>query len=254
MVDMAHDGDDRRTGNLIARLVGLAKEAFFDVRIRDALHRVAHLFRHELRGIRVDRVSDLVHLAHLHEQADHIHAAFRHAVREFLDGDGLGQHDFAHDLLARFVALVALHALHAALERGHGTLALILIRGDGRCGEATRAFSMPGFGFSARPGAGSFTFALRGASSSSKSAGLRGGTAPGVRCGRISPNSGLTAGGTPPPRRGPPGPRAERPPPGAWPGRGPKPRRTVPCGRSPSRRGAPSPRGHRNDAARRLRG
>ncbi len=104
---------------MVARLVGLAEEAFFHVCIRDALHGVAHFLRHELRGIRVDRVGDLVHLAHLHEQADHIHAALRHAVREFLDGNRLGQHHVAHNLLARFIALMALHALHAALEGGH---------------------------------------------------------------------------------------------------------------------------------------
>ena len=50
-------------------------------------------------GVGVDHVGDLGHLALLHQQLDDIHAAFRHAVGEFLDGDRLGQNDFARKLV-----------------------------------------------------------------------------------------------------------------------------------------------------------
>ena len=63
------------------------EQAFLDVRFGDALDRVAELFGDELGGVGVDHVGDLVQLPLLHQQADHVDAALRHAVGEFLDGD-----------------------------------------------------------------------------------------------------------------------------------------------------------------------
>ncbi len=56
MVDMAHDRNDRGARYEIALDVRRIEEAFLDVRLGDALDRVAHLFRDELGGVGVDDV------------------------------------------------------------------------------------------------------------------------------------------------------------------------------------------------------
>ena len=108
VVDVAHDGDDRRTR--LQRLVdvGRVEQALLDVRLRDALDGVAELLGDELGGVGVDHVGDLRELALLHQHADHVHAALRHAVGELLDGDRLGDDDLAGDLLLRLRGLVPL--------------------------------------------------------------------------------------------------------------------------------------------------
>src|SRR5829696_8640060 len=132
VVDMAHDGHDRRP-----RLDGLVdvrgvEEALLDVRFGDPLHGVAELLGDELRGIGVDRVGDLEQLALLHQEADHVDGALRHAVRELLDRDRLRDNDLAGELLLRLGGAVAGQALHAAAERGERARALVLAAGRGR--------------------------------------------------------------------------------------------------------------------------
>src|SRR5690606_10370382 len=126
VVDMAHDRDDRRTRLGRALLVLDVEQTLLDVRFRDAADRMAHFLGDQLRGVGVDDVVDLLHLALLHQQADDIDRALRHAVGEFLDGDRLGNDHFALDLLLRLRGDLAGHALHAASERGDGTRALFL--------------------------------------------------------------------------------------------------------------------------------
>ena len=71
----------------------------------------------QLGGIGVDHVVDLVHLALRHQQLDHVDGALGHAVGEFLDGDRLGQHDFAHDLLLRLADAAGLQLLRCARRK-----------------------------------------------------------------------------------------------------------------------------------------
>ncbi len=80
-------------------------------------------------GVGVDHVGDLVHLALAHQQLDDVHAAFRHAVGEFLDRDRLGQHDFARQAL--LLLHDALEALGAAAEGRDGARALLAVAGGG---------------------------------------------------------------------------------------------------------------------------
>ena len=98
------------------------------------LTRVAEFLGDELRGIGVDHVGDLHHLALLHQQADDVDAALGHAVGEFLDGDRLRDDHFADELFLRLVAGMALQALRAAAERGDRALAHFVgaQRGDER--------------------------------------------------------------------------------------------------------------------------
>ena len=116
VVDMAHDGDHRRARLDLRRIVGGIEQAFFDVGFRHAAHRMAHFLGDELGGVGVDHVVDLQHLPLLHQQADDVDRAFRHAVGEIGNADRLGDGDFAHELFLRLVRSLALEPLGAAAE------------------------------------------------------------------------------------------------------------------------------------------
>ena len=126
VVDVAHHGHDRRTRLGVGRIVDDVEQAFLDVGLGDALDGVAHFLGHQLRGVGVDHVGDLHHLALLHQQPDHVHGALGHAVGEFLDGDGFRDRHFANQLFLRLVRRMALEALGAAAERGDRTLAHVV--------------------------------------------------------------------------------------------------------------------------------
>ena len=104
MVDVAHDGDDRRARLQRRRIVGDVEQAFLDVGFGDALDGVAEFLGDELGGVGVDHVGDLRHLALLHQQLDHVDRALGHAVGELLDGDRLRDRDLADELFLRLVA------------------------------------------------------------------------------------------------------------------------------------------------------
>ena len=74
MVDVAHDGHDRRPRQQRRGIVGGVEQAFLDVGFGDAADRVAELLGDQLRGVGVDHVGDLRHLALLHQQLDHVDA------------------------------------------------------------------------------------------------------------------------------------------------------------------------------------
>ena len=123
VVDMAHDGHDRRPRHERRRIVGGVEQAFFHIRLGDAAHRVAELLGEQLRGIGIDGVGDLRHVTLLHQDLDDVDRAFRHAVREFLDGDGFRDGDFAHELFLLLAVAMTGHALRAPAERGDGAFA-----------------------------------------------------------------------------------------------------------------------------------
>ena len=131
VVDVTHDGDDGRARLERAFVVLLADKARLDVGFGDALGRVAEFLHDELGGIGIDHIVDLVHLAFFHQVFDDVDGALGHAVGELLDGDDLGDHHLAHDLLAilRNAHRLELLALALALERGERALALLLVEG-----------------------------------------------------------------------------------------------------------------------------
>ncbi len=100
VIDMAHDGDDRRARLQLGIRVLFALQAQLNVRIRDAADLVAEFGDDQLGGIGVDGLGDGGHHAHFHQGAHHIAAGGGHAVGEFLHGDGFGQHDLAHHFQA----------------------------------------------------------------------------------------------------------------------------------------------------------
>ena len=94
---------------------------------------MAELLDDQRRGLGVDGLVLGGHDAVLHQHLDHRGDALGHAVGQLLHRDGVGDVDLAHHLLA--LARVRLHAallaLLAALHRGHGTLAALLVGGVG---------------------------------------------------------------------------------------------------------------------------
>ncbi len=137
VIDMAHDGDDRRAGDEVHILVGHIEEAFLDVGLGDAPDRMAEFLGDQLRHVGVDHVGDLGHVALLHEELDHVDGAFRHAARQFLDRDGLREHHLALQLFLRLVSAETLHALRAATEGRDGPGAIFLLGRGARDGQAT---------------------------------------------------------------------------------------------------------------------
>ena len=116
MVDVAHDGDDRRARHGLSRIVGDVEQAFLDVGFRHAAHAVTHFLGDQLRGVGVDHVVDLQHLSLLHQQANHVDRAFGHAVGEIRNRDRIGNDDLAHELFLRLVGGMALEPLRTAAE------------------------------------------------------------------------------------------------------------------------------------------
>ena len=132
VVDMAHDGDDRRARHEQIIRVLLATKADLDIRLGDTAQAVAELGDDEFGGIGVDDLVDRRHDANAHQRLDHVDAALRHAVRQLLNGDRLGDDDFAHDLDLLLLALMqplAL-ALPRPAHRSQAAHALAFIAGE----------------------------------------------------------------------------------------------------------------------------
>ncbi len=130
VIDMAHDGDDRRARHQARGIVRRVEQAFFHVGFGDAADRMPHLFGQELGGIGVDHVGDLHHLPLLHQQPDHVDGALGHA-------------HLADELVLGLVGDLALEPLHAPAERRVGALALLVHLERGDQGEPAAALLGP---------------------------------------------------------------------------------------------------------------
>ena len=130
VIDMAHDGDDRRARLQVGIDVFVAFQADFDVVIGDAAGFMAEFGDHQLGGVGVDRLRQGRHDAELHQGFDDFIAAGGHAVGELLDGDGLGENHFADDFQAvgaeQFELGLAALALALAADRGEAADFLVL--------------------------------------------------------------------------------------------------------------------------------
>ncbi|MND75857.1 hypothetical protein D3C80_674900 [compost metagenome] len=147
VVDVAHDGHDRRTRRGGVLVVGLGDKAGFDVGFRHALDRHAELFGHQFGGVGVDHVVDLHHHALTHQELDDVDAADGHPVGQLLHGDDVGDDHFTRR--ARLVGGPALAlfllAFAGAADRGQRAHALggVAVAGDRLDGQA--AFAALGF-------------------------------------------------------------------------------------------------------------
>ena len=97
VVDVTHDGDDRRTRQRIGRvrLLGVDEHRVGIVEL-GRLGLVAHFLDDDHRRFLVEHLVDRHHRAELHQRLDHFGGLDRHPVREVGDGDRLGHEDLAH--------------------------------------------------------------------------------------------------------------------------------------------------------------
>jgi hypothetical protein len=127
VIDMAHDGDDRRARLERLRRIFLAAEADLDIGFADALDVVPELGDQQLCGILVDRLVDGDHHAHFEQRLHQIGAALRHAVGKLLNGDRFRHDNVAH-LLGRRPGLLmsALFLLSGTLQGGERAGAIVV--------------------------------------------------------------------------------------------------------------------------------
>ena len=146
VVDVAHDGHDRRALLLVVVHIARVEQALFHVRLGHALDGVPEFFGDQLGAVGIDHVGDLVHLPLLHEHLDHVHGPLRHAVGEFLDGDRLGNDHLAGDLFLLLDLAMAGQTLVSAAERCHRAGALVLAGSRGGDRQAATALLFAGSG------------------------------------------------------------------------------------------------------------
>ncbi len=132
VVDMAHDGDDRRT--LLERFfrIDVLFHRDIDIGLGDLLDVVTELFHQQFRRILVDRLVDGDHHVEIEELLHEVGALLAHTLGQFADRDSFGHDDVAGLLFAWLVRTATLQAallLARTLERGEtaGAAAFILV-------------------------------------------------------------------------------------------------------------------------------
>ncbi len=126
VVDVAHDGDHRRTCHRLALVAtSQRQQRVFGVVGVGTDHVVAEFFGHQRGGVMVDGLGDGRHDAHLEQRLDHIAALDGQLLGQIGDGDGVADGDVTHDrrdrtfepmgttAAARLVAVTAAAVLHA---------------------------------------------------------------------------------------------------------------------------------------------
>ncbi len=156
VIDVAHDGHDGRTGKAVAFRIVDAKHALFDIRLGNALDRMAEFARDEFCRVGVDGLGCGHHHAKLHEFFDNLAHAFGHAVGKLLNGDGLRDRDLAELLdglgLAHGLDAHALGCAAAGGKTGAPALGFLiavekLVDGDACAASAPKvALAAPQFG------------------------------------------------------------------------------------------------------------
>ena len=136
MVDVTHDGHDRRPRFELLGRVGIARQAFDHVRIRHAFDLVAHFLGDDLGEIGIDHIVDRMHLALLHQIFNDVDGALGHAVGEFLNGDRFRNDHFAERLFGGHLEALGLlfQALGAAAEsRDRPATFVVFVERIGNC-------------------------------------------------------------------------------------------------------------------------
>ncbi len=104
VVDMTHDGDHRRTGDLLAIELGglgLRLQRGFRVGVLGANRVMAQFLDHQHRGVVVDGLVDGRHDAHLEQRLDHLGTLDGHLLGQVGDQVAVAYHDVAHDRRGR---------------------------------------------------------------------------------------------------------------------------------------------------------
>ena len=124
VVDVAHNGNNRRTRFEIFFLVIDRVDYVFNIGIRNAHNVVAEFFDNQFGCICVNRLVLSHHHAHLHEGFHHLTHTFSHSIGQLGHHNCLGQLYVAHNLfpLNRSAHGFLPRALLFPLHRSHGPL------------------------------------------------------------------------------------------------------------------------------------
>ncbi len=147
VIDVTHNGHDRRTGNQRSLVVGNTEDAFFNVRFRNALDGMAEFFSNKLRHIGIDHVARLHHLALLHQVLDDIDRTFGHALCKFLKRNGFRNGHFTRNLFACFLHLRTLELFLTTTHRRKRTRTTFILKiaGDGQLATTAIIFGLDYF-------------------------------------------------------------------------------------------------------------
>src|SRR5690606_36458396 len=129
VVDVAHDGDYRRTrGEVALRTLDVGHQLGLGVVAVGAHRLVAEFLGHQRGGVVVDGLGDGGHHAHLEQRLDHVAALERELLRQVGHGDRIADGNLAHDRGGRTleaadatIAVAAATAVLAALRLAAAT-------------------------------------------------------------------------------------------------------------------------------------
>ncbi len=126
VVDMTHDGDDRRSRDFLAIFPGFGNQFALDVLRLGRARLMAHFLGHKNGGFLVQRLVDGHHRTHVHQGLDQLARLDRHQLGQFTDGDRVRNLEFAPDRLGRHLEamLTAAAGRLRALALGLAALAL----------------------------------------------------------------------------------------------------------------------------------
>ena len=103
MVNVTHDGHNRRARFSRSTRVTVAHYRFFQLVFTTQDNFVAHLFGNQLCGFLVDHLVDGRHCAQFHHRFDDLRAFNRHLVRQFANGDSFADHNVTVNGLSRLL-------------------------------------------------------------------------------------------------------------------------------------------------------
>ena len=131
VVDVAHDGHDRRTRLERLRRIDVGGSVDVDVAVADALDVVAELGDQKLGRILVDRLGQRDRHAHLEQRLHQVGAALGHAVGQLLHRDRLWDDNIADLLLCRAgLHVVPFFLLAGAAQRGKRAGTAVVLTGQ----------------------------------------------------------------------------------------------------------------------------
>ncbi len=97
MVDVTHDGHDRRTGDRLAFELQQLGQLFFQRVVADQLDLVAQFFGDQLSGLLIQHLVNGDRRTHLEHELDDFGRFHRHLLGQFGHSDGLADRHFTHD-------------------------------------------------------------------------------------------------------------------------------------------------------------
>ena len=152
VIDMAHNGHNRRTRQQFRIRILHAFEAYFDISFADALRPMAKFLHNQFRRIGVNVLCQRRHDAHAEEAFHHIPTTGCHTIGQFLHGDAFRQHHIAHHTFRTGTQtrqfLLAPFTFTRTPDRRDGTRAFILAFQRSRHIDAAFAAPIcPGRGF-----------------------------------------------------------------------------------------------------------